>query len=113
MAWNQGSLMGASQKAGELGITCPTKEKGYLNLCARAGNLLVTSGHVSDRRARSTCTRGGSRLLAAPLGSWSFRASSCALRSGTPRYVQGLQLVLSQLGRRKVGLASCESRFRT
>src|SRR3954447_15135483 len=44
--------MGAEQKAGELGITFPTKEKGYLNLCARTGNLLITSGHVSDIKGK-------------------------------------------------------------
>jgi enamine deaminase RidA (YjgF/YER057c/UK114 family) len=44
--------MGAEQKAAELGIDFPTKEKGYLNLCARAGNLLITSGHVSDMKGK-------------------------------------------------------------
>ena len=44
--------MGAEQKAGELGITFPTKEKGYLNLCVRTGNLLITSGHVSDVKGK-------------------------------------------------------------
>ena len=44
--------MGAQRKAEELGITFPTKEKGYLNLCARTGNLLVTSGHVSDMKGK-------------------------------------------------------------
>jgi hypothetical protein len=44
--------MGAQQKAEELGITFPKKEKGYLNLCARTGNLLVTSGHVSDIKGK-------------------------------------------------------------
>src|SRR3954447_13401752 len=44
--------MGAEQKAGELGITFPTKEKGYLNLCVRTGNLLITSGHVSDIKGK-------------------------------------------------------------
>ena len=44
--------MGAQQKAEELGITFPTKEKGYLNLCVRTGNLLITSGHVSDMKGK-------------------------------------------------------------
>jgi enamine deaminase RidA (YjgF/YER057c/UK114 family) len=44
--------MGAEQKAGELGIAFPTKEQGYLNLCIRTGNLLITSGHVSDIKGK-------------------------------------------------------------
>ena len=44
--------MGAEQKAAELGISFPTKEKGYLNLCVRSGNLLITSGHVSDIKGK-------------------------------------------------------------
>lgn len=44
--------MGAEQKALELGITFPKKEKGYLNLCVRTGNLLMTSGHVSDLKGK-------------------------------------------------------------
>ena len=44
--------MGAEQKAAELGISFPTKEKGYLNLCVRSGNLLLTSGHVSDIKGK-------------------------------------------------------------
>ena len=44
--------MGAEQKAGALGLTFPTKEKGYLNLCVRTGNLLMTSGHVSDMKGK-------------------------------------------------------------
>src|SRR3954453_16394044 len=44
--------MGAEQKAGELGITFATKEKGDLNLCIRTGNLLITSGHVSDIKGK-------------------------------------------------------------
>src|SRR2546427_6163590 len=44
--------MGAEQKAGELGLTFPTKEKGYLSLCVRTGNLLMTSGHVSDMKGK-------------------------------------------------------------
>ena len=44
--------MGADQKAADLGLSFPTKEKGYLNLCARSGNLLITSGHVSDIKGK-------------------------------------------------------------
>lgn len=44
--------MGAERKAEELGINFPTKEKGYLNLCVRSGNLLLTSGHVSDLKGK-------------------------------------------------------------
>lgn len=44
--------MGAEQKARELGIAFPTKDKGYLNLCVRTGNLLITSGHVSDIKGK-------------------------------------------------------------
>jgi len=44
--------MGAEQKALELGIAFPKKEKGYLNLCVRTGNLLMTSGHVSDLKGK-------------------------------------------------------------
>src|SRR6266498_3331613 len=44
--------MGAEQKAVELGLTFPSKEKGYLNLCVRTGSLLITSGHVSDIKGK-------------------------------------------------------------
>jgi len=44
--------MGAEQKAVELGIRFTIKEKGYLNLCVRSGNLLLTSGHVSDVKGK-------------------------------------------------------------
>src|SRR6478609_9571533 len=44
--------MGAEQRAQELGIAFPKKEKGYLNLCVRTGNLLITSGHVSDMKGK-------------------------------------------------------------
>ena len=40
--------MSSEQKAKELGIEFPSQERGYLNLCIRSGNLLITSGHVSD-----------------------------------------------------------------
>src|SRR5262245_49284388 len=44
--------MGAEQRAKDLGIAFPKKEKGYLNLCVRTGNLLITSGHVSDIKGK-------------------------------------------------------------
>jgi enamine deaminase RidA (YjgF/YER057c/UK114 family) len=44
--------MTPQQKAESLGITFPKQEPGYLNLCARSGNLLITSGHVSDTKGK-------------------------------------------------------------
>ena len=44
--------MAAESKAVELGIAFPKKDKGYLNLCVRTGNLLMTSGHVSDIKGK-------------------------------------------------------------
>lgn len=44
--------MSAEKKAVELGLTFPTKEKGYLNLCIRSGDQLITSGHVSDLKGK-------------------------------------------------------------
>lgn len=44
--------MGAQQKAESLGITFSKLEKGYLNLCVRTGNLLITSGHTSDIKGK-------------------------------------------------------------
>jgi len=44
--------MGAEQKALELGLTFPDQEPGYLNLCARSGNLLFSSGHTSDMKGK-------------------------------------------------------------
>ena len=40
--------MSAEQKAKELGIDLSSQEPGYLNLCIKSGNQLITSGHVSD-----------------------------------------------------------------
>ncbi len=40
--------MSAQQKARDLGIDLSPQEPGYLNLCIRTGNQLITSGHVSD-----------------------------------------------------------------
>ena len=42
--------MGPEQKASELGITSSPIDPGYLNLCIRSGNLLITSGHTSDAK---------------------------------------------------------------
>jgi enamine deaminase RidA (YjgF/YER057c/UK114 family) len=44
--------MGAEQKALDLGLTFPDAEPGYLNLCIRTGNLLITSGHTSDLKGK-------------------------------------------------------------
>lgn len=44
--------MSAEAKAAELGITFPEQEPGYLNLCVQTGNLLITSGHVSDLKGK-------------------------------------------------------------
>lgn len=38
----------ATERAAELGVEARPAEPGYLNQCARAGNLLITSGHTSD-----------------------------------------------------------------
>ena len=38
----------AEAKARELGVSLQPQEAGYLNLCIRSGNLLITSGHTSD-----------------------------------------------------------------
>ena len=44
--------MSAEQKAQELGIDFPEVPQGYLNLCIRTGNLLITSGHTSDIKGK-------------------------------------------------------------
>ena len=44
--------MSAEQAARELGIAFPPQEPGYLNMCVRTGNLLITSGHVSDLKGK-------------------------------------------------------------
>lgn len=40
--------MSAEQNARELGVSFDPVEPGYLNLCIRSGNQLITSGHTSD-----------------------------------------------------------------
>lgn len=42
--------MSAEQKARDLGINLDKLEPGYLNLCIRSGNQLITSGHTSDAK---------------------------------------------------------------
>ncbi len=42
--------MSAEQKAKDLGIDLSPQEAGYLNLCIKSGNQLITSGHVSDQK---------------------------------------------------------------
>ena len=40
--------MSPEKTATELGIEFQKQEPGYLNLCIKCGNLLITSGHTSD-----------------------------------------------------------------
>lgn len=40
--------MSAEMLARNLGIEFPELKPGYLNMCIRTGNLLITSGHVSN-----------------------------------------------------------------
>ena len=44
--------MSAEAKAIELGLQFPAQEPGYLNLCIRSGNQLITSGHTSDLKGK-------------------------------------------------------------
>lgn len=44
--------MSAELRAKELGITFPEQKPGYLNLCAKTGNLLMSSGHTSDMKGK-------------------------------------------------------------
>ena len=44
--------MGAEALAQAEGITFEKLEPGYLNLCIKTGNLLITSGHVSDLKGK-------------------------------------------------------------
>lgn len=44
--------MSAEERAKELGLTFPDLKPGYLNPCAKAGNLLFTSGHTSDLKGK-------------------------------------------------------------
>ena len=40
------------ENAEHLGLNFAKQEPGYLNLCVRSGNLLITSGHVSDMKGK-------------------------------------------------------------
>lgn len=42
--------MSAQENAVKLGVSLEPQEPGYLNLCIRSGNQLITSGHVSDMK---------------------------------------------------------------
>jgi enamine deaminase RidA (YjgF/YER057c/UK114 family) len=42
--------MSAEKRAAELGLTFEPLQPGYLNLCIRSGNQLLTSGHTSDAK---------------------------------------------------------------
>ena len=44
--------MSPQEKAESLGITFTKQEPGYLALVVRTGNLLITSGHVSDIKGK-------------------------------------------------------------
>ena len=45
-------IMTPQQKAESLGLTFAKQAPGYLNLCIRSGNQLLTSGHVSDLKGK-------------------------------------------------------------
>jgi hypothetical protein len=44
--------MGAQRKAMDFGLEFTKQDAGYLNLCVRSGNQLITSGHVSDLKGK-------------------------------------------------------------
>lgn len=44
--------MSAQATAESLGLKFTKQEPGYLNLCIRSGNQLITSGHVSDLKGK-------------------------------------------------------------
>lgn len=44
--------MTPQQKAESLGLVFEKAAPGYLNLCIRSGNQLITSGHVSDLKGK-------------------------------------------------------------
>jgi len=46
------AIMTPQEIAEKLGLTFAKQEPGYLNLCVRTGNLLITSGHVSDLKGK-------------------------------------------------------------
>ena len=44
--------MNPQDTATQLGVKFEKLQRGYLNLCMRSGNLLITSGHVSDLKGK-------------------------------------------------------------
>jgi hypothetical protein len=44
--------MSYQSQAESLGLTFKKQAPGYLNLCIRSGNQLITSGHVSDLKGK-------------------------------------------------------------
>ncbi|MBI1347752.1 RidA family protein [bacterium] len=44
--------MSPQETAEQLGIVFTKQEPGYLNLCAKTGSLLITSGHVSTLKGK-------------------------------------------------------------
>jgi len=44
--------MSAQKQAENLGIVLKKTTPGYLNLCIRSGNQLITSGHVSSLKVK-------------------------------------------------------------
>ena len=44
--------MSPQQKAESLGLVFANQAPGYLNLCIRSGNQLITSGHVSNMKGK-------------------------------------------------------------
>ncbi|MFN8709673.1 MAG: RidA family protein [Planctomyces sp.] len=44
--------MTPQEKAVSLGLNLAKLEPGYLNLCAKSGNQLISSGHVSDLKGK-------------------------------------------------------------
>lgn len=44
--------MSAELRAKNLGIDFPAQTPGYLNLCVKSGNQLITSGHVSNIKGK-------------------------------------------------------------
>lgn len=44
--------MTPQETAAQLGLTFEPLPRGYLNLCIRTGNLLITSGHVSGLKGK-------------------------------------------------------------
>jgi enamine deaminase RidA (YjgF/YER057c/UK114 family) len=44
--------MSSELRAKNLGIDFPAQKPGYLNLCVKSGQQLITSGHVSDMKGK-------------------------------------------------------------